>query len=125
MSKDRLAHSRTRRMRRTWPRSDERRPRTRQRPRALRDHQPRRSITVRKLFAGLVTLLELAVVAQFFLAASAAFDTAPKEESFGAHRSLAYGITLLAIVLTILAAVMRLPGRLIGMTGLIAALVVV
>ena len=77
---------------------------------------------MRKAFAGLATLLVLVVVAQFFLAASGAFDTAPRDESFQAHRSLGYGIVLFAVLLTILAALGRLPGRLIGMTGLIAAL---
>ena len=80
---------------------------------------------MRKIFAGLATLLALAVVAQFFLAASGAFDTAPKEESFGPHRALGYGILLFAILMTLVAALVRMPGRLIGMTGLVAGLVLV
>jgi hypothetical protein len=36
---------------------------------------------MRRVFAGLATLLVLVVVAQFFLAASGAFDTAPNDES--------------------------------------------
>jgi hypothetical protein len=80
---------------------------------------------LRKAFALLATLLVLAVVAQFFLAASGAFDTAPKDESFQPHRALAYGIFFFAILLTIVAALARMPGRLIGMTGLVAGLVVV
>ena len=39
-------------------------------------------MTLRKLFAVLATVLVLVVVTQFFLAASAAFDTAPNDESF-------------------------------------------
>jgi hypothetical protein len=77
---------------------------------------------VRKVFAGLAVLLVLAVVAQFYLAASGAFDTAPKDESFQPHRSLGYGILLFAVLMTIVAALARVPGRLIGLTGLIAGL---
>jgi hypothetical protein len=77
---------------------------------------------VRRVFALLATLLVLVVVAQFFLAASAAFDTAPNDESFQAHRALGYGIVLFAILLTIIAALARMPGRLIGMIGLVAGL---
>jgi len=77
---------------------------------------------MRKAFAALATLLIPVVAVQFFLAASAAFDTAPKDESFQMHRALGYVIVLYAILLTVLAAVARMPGRLIGMTGLIAAL---
>ena len=79
---------------------------------------------MRRIFALLATLLVLAVVAQFFLAASGAFDTAPKDESFQPHRALGYAIVLFAVVSTIVAAVARMPGRLIGMTGLVAGLAV-
>jgi Family of unknown function (DUF6220) len=79
---------------------------------------------MRRAFAGLVTLLMLTVVAQFFLAASAAFDTAPNDESFQVHRTLGYGIVLFAVLVTIVAAVARMPGRLIGMSGLVAGLTV-
>jgi heme A synthase len=73
----------------------------------------RRSSTVRKVFA---------LLAPVFLAASGAFDTAPNDESFQPHRALGYGIVLFAVLLTILAAVARAPGRLIGLTGLVAGL---
>jgi hypothetical protein len=79
-------------------------------------------MTLRRVFALLATLLVLVVVAQFFLAASGAFDTAPNDESFQPHRALGYGIVLFGIVLTIVAALARMPGRLIGMTGLVAGL---
>ncbi len=81
-------------------------------------------MTLRKVFAVLATLLVLVVVAQFFLAGSGAFDTAPKDESFQPHRALGYGIFIFAVLLTIVAALARMPGRLIGMTGLIAGLTV-
>jgi hypothetical protein len=81
-----------------------------------------KELTLRKVFALLATLLLVVVVAQFFLAGSGAFDTAPKDESFQPHRALGYGIVLFAIVLTIVAALARMPGRLIGTTGLVAGL---
>jgi hypothetical protein len=77
---------------------------------------------MRRVFALLATLLVLVVVAQFFLAASGAFDTAPNDESFQTHRALGYGLVLLAVVVTIVAALARMPGRLIGMTALVAGL---
>lgn len=80
---------------------------------------------MRKAFAGSVTLLMLAVVAQFFLAASGAYDTAPNDQSFQPHRLLGYGIVLLAVVVTIVGALARVPGRLVGLTGLVAGLSVV
>jgi hypothetical protein len=80
---------------------------------------------MRKVFTALATLLMVAVVLQFLLAGAGAFDSAPTEESFAPHRALGYGILLFAVVLTLLAAVARMPGRLIGMTGLVAGLVVV
>src|SRR5262245_38714986 len=79
-------------------------------------------MTLRRVFALLAALLVLVVIAQFFLAASGAFDTAPKDESFQPHRALGYGIVLFAILLTIVAALARMPGRLTGMTGLVAVL---
>jgi len=81
--------------------------------------------TLRRAFALLAALLVLAVVAQFFLAASGAFDTAPKDESFQPHRGLGYGIVVFAILLTIVAALARMPGQLTGMTGMVAGLGVV
>ena len=49
---------------------------------------------MRKVFAGLAVALALTVVAQFYLAASGAFDPAPADESFGTHRAVGYGIVL-------------------------------
>ena len=80
---------------------------------------------MRKVFAGLAMLLMLAVVAQFFLAANGAFNTAPNDESFQPHRVLGLGIVLLAVVMTLVAALARMPGRLIGLTGLVAGLGIV
>ncbi|HEX5598771.1 MAG TPA: DUF6220 domain-containing protein [Micromonosporaceae bacterium] len=80
---------------------------------------------MRKFFAGLAALQMLAVVAVFFLAAKGAFDTAPNDESFRAHRMLGPAIVLIAVLLTIVAAITRMPGRLIGMSGLVAGLAIV
>ncbi|MER5334130.1 DUF6220 domain-containing protein [Micromonospora sp. NPDC002717] len=80
---------------------------------------------MRRAFAGLAALLMLAVVAQFFLAASGAFDTAPNDESFQPHRALGGGIVLIAVLVTVVAAIARMPGRLIGLSGLVAGLAVV
>ena len=80
---------------------------------------------MRRAFAVLATVQVLAVVGQFFLAASGAFDTAPNDESFQPHRALGAGILLLALVVTIVAAIARVPGRLIGLSGLVAGLALV
>ncbi|CAL9375283.1 hypothetical protein SUDANB176_00950 [Streptomyces sp. enrichment culture] len=77
---------------------------------------------MRKTIAGLAAVLMLAVAVQFFLAGSGAFDTAPRDEAFRPHRALGYLVVLLALVTTLTAAVARVPGRLIGMTGLLAGL---
>jgi Family of unknown function (DUF6220) len=81
--------------------------------------------TLRWLFVLLATLLVLAVVAQFSLTASGAFDTASNDESFQPHRAPGYVIALFAVVLTIVAALPRMAGRLIGTAGLVAGLTVV
>jgi O-antigen ligase len=80
---------------------------------------------MRKIFAGLAILLMLVVVAQFYLAASGAFSTAPNDESFRPHRVLGYVIFFLPVLMTIVGALARLPGRLVGMAGLVAGLTVV
>ncbi|MEU2031432.1 DUF6220 domain-containing protein [Nocardia amamiensis] len=79
---------------------------------------------MKRAFTGLAALLLLAVIAQFYLAASGAFDTAPVEESFQPHRTLGYAILVSALVITIAAAVARMPGRLIGLSGLVTGLVI-
>src|SRR5437762_1116134 len=81
-------------------------------------------MTMRRVFTVLATLLVLVVVTQFFLTASGSFDTAPKDEPSQPHRALGYVILLFAVLLTIVAALARMPGRLIGMTALVAGLTV-
>lgn len=79
---------------------------------------------MRKVFPGLTALVMLTVVVQFYLAASGAFSTAPKDESFAPHRMLGYVILLLAVVLTVVAALARMPGRVIGLSGLVVGLTI-
>jgi hypothetical protein len=79
---------------------------------------------MKKVFTGMAALLVAAVITQFYLAASGAFNEAPIEESFQPHRMLGYAILVLAILVTIVGAVSRMPGRLIGMAGLVAGLVI-
>jgi uncharacterized membrane protein YhaH (DUF805 family) len=80
---------------------------------------------MRRVFAGLAILLMLAVVVQFYFAASGSFSTAPHDEAFQPHRTMGYVVFFLAAVLTLVAALARMPGRLIGMSGLVAGLIVV
>ena len=80
---------------------------------------------MRKVVAVLASLRVLVVVAQFFLAASGAFDTAPKDEAYQPHRSLGYVIFFVAVLLTIAAGMARMPGRLTGLAALVAGLLVV
>ncbi|SCL41835.1 hypothetical protein GA0074692_6521 [Micromonospora pallida] len=77
---------------------------------------------MRKAFTGLAALLMFVVVVQFFLAASGAINSAPTDEAFGPHRGLGFVTILLALVLTVVAAVVRMPGRLIGLSGLVVGL---
>ena len=79
---------------------------------------------MRRVFTGLTAALMLAVLVQFFLAGSGAFNPAPTDEAFAPHRALGYLILLFAVLLTIVGALARVPGRLIGMTGLVAGLAV-
>jgi len=79
---------------------------------------------MRKVFAGLAILLMLGVVVQFYFAATGAFSTASHDEAFQPHRTMGYVVFILAVLLTVVAALARMPGRLIGMSGLVAGLVV-
>src|SRR5262245_34483009 len=77
---------------------------------------------MRKVFTGLANLLMLVVVAEFFFAASGAFGTGPDRDSYRPHHALGYVIFLLPLVMAIVAALARMPGRLIGMAALVAGL---
>ena len=80
---------------------------------------------MRKAFAALAILLMLVVIAEFFFAASGPFSIASNEGAYRPHHALGYVIFLLPIVMAIVAALARMPGRLIGMTALVAGLTVV
>ncbi|TDC47608.1 hypothetical protein E1212_23735 [Jiangella ureilytica] len=77
---------------------------------------------MRKVFLGFASLMLAAVVVQFYLAAVGAFDDAPRDEAFGAHAMVGTSLLLLAVLATIVAALARVGGRLIGMTAAIAGL---
>jgi hypothetical protein len=77
---------------------------------------------MRKAFTVLVGVLLAAVVVQFFLAGVAAFASAPNEESFGMHTTLGHLISTYAVLMGILAMPAKMPGRVIGLTFLIAGL---
>jgi hypothetical protein len=77
---------------------------------------------LRKAFTALATLLLLVVIAEFYFAASGAFGAASGNDSFRPHHALGYVIFLLPLVMAIVAALARMPGRLIGLTALVAGL---
>ncbi|MEV6967216.1 DUF6220 domain-containing protein [Hamadaea sp. NPDC051192] len=77
---------------------------------------------MRKIFAALAGLLVLLVVAQFFFAASGGFSSRPGEEAYRGHHMLGYVLFLWPIVMIVVAAIGRMPGRLIGLTAVIPAL---
>lgn len=81
---------------------------------------------MRKVYAFSSVLLSLAVLAQFYLAAVGAFADPQDDRSFALHE-VTGGIVVpaLSIVATIAAAVARAPRRLVGLTILPLALVVV
>lgn len=78
---------------------------------------------MRRVFTVIGIVLLFAVVVQFFLAGSGAFDTATREKAFEPHRIFGYVVFVLAILLTIVGASARLPRRLVGMAGLAAGLI--
>jgi hypothetical protein len=80
---------------------------------------------MRKAFSGLATLLLVVVLAEFFFAASGAFGATPGGESYRPHHALGYVIFLLPVAMAIVAALARMPGRLIWMPLAIAGLVAV
>jgi len=80
---------------------------------------------MKKVVTGLASLLLLAIIAQFFLAAMGAFNSKPTDEAFAPHMALGYAILVLAVVTVIAAAAARMPGRVTGYAGLTLLLVVV
>ena len=76
--------------------------------------------TTHRTFYGLAILLLLLTVAQFFLAASGAFGAAADDASFRAHEALGWVLFALPALMAIGAAAARLPGRLVGLSALVA-----
>jgi hypothetical protein len=77
---------------------------------------------MRKAFAGLAILLMLTVLAEFYFAARGGFSTAPREESYRPHHALGYVIFLLPWLMAFVAALARLPRRLVWLSVLVAGL---
>jgi hypothetical protein len=92
------------------------------RPAAL---DPRPTV-VRRIYAAVLGLLLLAVLAQFYFAAVGAFAKPQDEHSFALHNTNGFVvIPALSVLAAILAAVGRLPARQIVMSIMPAVLVVV
>ncbi|WP_245665613.1 DUF6220 domain-containing protein [Actinoplanes subtropicus] len=83
------------------------------------------SSLIRRTFAVLAVLQLLIVLAQFYLAATGAFSAKPNDEAFEPHKALGYVTFIVPVVMAIVAAAGRLPGRLTGLSALIAGLVTV
>ncbi|MFC4108634.1 DUF6220 domain-containing protein [Micromonospora zhanjiangensis] len=77
---------------------------------------------MRKTFAGLAILLVLVVVAQFYFAAAGGFSTDPDRSAYRPHHALGYVIFTLPLVMAAVAALARLPRRLVGLPVLTAGL---
>jgi hypothetical protein len=77
---------------------------------------------MRKAFAGLAILLFLLVVAQFYFAAAGAGSTGSREAAYRPHHALGYVIFIVPVVMMAVAALGRMPGRLIWMPALVSAL---
>jgi hypothetical protein len=77
---------------------------------------------MRKAFAGLALLLFVLVVAQFYFAAAGAGSTGSREAAYRPHHALGYVIFIVPVVMMAVAALGRMPGRLIWMPALVSAL---
>jgi hypothetical protein len=83
-----------------------------------------KGVVVRRAFVTLAGLMVLAVVVQFYFAAVGAFAKPQDDDSFALH--LMDGmmiIPVLSLLATLVAALARAPGRLIGLTALPIGLV--
>jgi hypothetical protein len=83
------------------------------------------SVVVRRAYVALAGLMVLAVVAQFYFAAVGAFAKPQDDQSFALH--LMGGmmiIPVLSLLATLVAALARAPGRLIGLTAVPIGLIV-
>ena len=81
---------------------------------------------MRRVYQVLAGLLLFAVVAQFYFAAVGAFAKPQQDDSYNLHGITGTAvIPLVSLLATIVAALLRLPGRQIGLTALPLGLVVV
>ena len=78
-----------------------------------------------RAFAALAALQLLIVLAQFYLAATGAFSAKPAGEAFEPHKALGYATFIVPVVMAVVAAAGRLPGRLTRLSTLVAGLVTV
>jgi hypothetical protein len=78
---------------------------------------------MRKVFLVLAGLMLFTTAALLFFAGVGAFDSAPRTEAFEPHRLLGRGLFVVSVLAIVVAALARLPGRLIGLTALITGLV--
>lgn len=78
---------------------------------------------MRKVFLVLAGLMMAATGLLIFLAGVGAFDAAPRVESFEPHRLLGRGLFVVSLLAIGAAALARLPGRVVGLTALVAGLV--
>ena len=81
---------------------------------------------MRKLYLAMSGVVLIAVLAQFYFAAYGAFSIPHEHASFGAHSITGVMVIPLAsLVTTVVAAIARVPGRLIGLAAAPFGLVVV
>lgn len=80
---------------------------------------------MRRLYLALAGLLLFAVFAQFYLAATGGFDRPRDDESFALHMIVGTMVVpAISLLATVVAALARAPGRLVGLTILPVGLVV-
>lgn len=81
---------------------------------------------MRRVYVVLALLLFVATLVQFYLAAVGAFDRPRDDESFAMHRMTGMMIIpIISVLATIVAAIVRAPGKLIALTILPVGLVLV
>lgn len=80
---------------------------------------------MRRVFVVVAGVIMAGTGLMIFLAGVGAFDAAPRADSFEPHRLLGRGLFLVSLLAIGLAALARMPGRLIGRTALVAGLIVV
>lgn len=81
---------------------------------------------MRKAFAVLAAVLAVAVLAQFYFAASGAFsessNSAGAGEAYAPHHALGYVLFIYPLLMALFGVVARVPGRLAWMTASVAGL---